>query len=139
MPELEQRPRRSGWWLAGVTVAVLLVLAAVAQVLGMLPTWKNPFGEREVDRSQPVVLERIQDLSRYHAATGEFQVIVDLEQDAPFIPSSILGGRTLFVAAGTVDAYVDFSGVSKGAITVSEKEKSATVRLPHAELERVNL
>lgn len=139
MPELERPSRRSGWWLAGITVAVLLVLAAIAQVLGMLPTWQNPFADREVDRSQPVVLEKIQDLSRYHAATGEFQVIVDLEKDAPFIPSSVLGERTLFVAAGTVDAYVDFSGVDKGAISASKKDRSATVRLPHAELERVNL
>ncbi|MGH3657023.1 MAG: DUF4230 domain-containing protein, partial [Micromonosporaceae bacterium] len=58
---------------------------------------------------------------------------------ARFIPASILGERTLFVAAGAVDAYVDFSGVGKGAIEVSDDRRHATVTLPHARLESVNL
>ncbi len=126
-------------WYAGIGVALLVVLAAVAQLVGMLPHWQNPFAQRETDRSQPVLLEKIQDLSRYEAATGNFQVVIDLQKDAAFIPDSILGERTLFVAAGTVDAYVDFSGLKKGAIKASEKTHTATVRLPHARLEKVNL
>ncbi|MGH3715527.1 MAG: DUF4230 domain-containing protein [Micromonosporaceae bacterium] len=132
-------PGRSVWWLAVAGAVVLVVLAAVAQLIGLIPQWTNPLQEKEIDRSQPVLLERIQDLSRYTAASGEFQVIIDIEKDAPFIPSSILGERTLFVAAGSVDAYVDFSTVDKGAIRVSEDGKRATVRLPHAQLESVNL
>jgi hypothetical protein len=86
-----------------------------------------------------VLLERIRELSRYHAARGEFQVVIDLEKDAPFLPSAVLGERTLFVAAGSVDAYVDFSAIGKGAIRVSDDGRNATVRLPHARLDKVNL
>lgn len=130
-------PDRRWWWFAAAGLAVVVVLAAVAQLSGLVP--RMPWQEREIDRSQPVLLERIQDLSRYEAASGEFQVIIDIETDAPWVPSSILGERTLFVAAGSVDAYVDFSGVSRDAIKVSTDGKRATVRLPHAALEPVNL
>jgi hypothetical protein len=130
-----QRPARSYWWL----VAAALVLFALLAGLAILPRLTDPFGEREVDRSQPVLLERIRELSRYQAARGEFQVVIDLEKDAPFLPASVLGERTLFVAAGSVDAYVDFSTMSKGAIRVSEDGRSATVRLPHSRLDKVNL
>ena len=67
------------------------------------------------------------------------QVIIDLERDAKFIPSVILGERVLFVAAGSVDAYVDFTGLSGDAVTVSADRKAATVRLPHASLAKTNI
>ena len=38
--------------------------------------------------------------------------MVDVEQDNKLLPSFIKGERTLFIAAGTVDAAVDFSGLS---------------------------
>ncbi|MGH3647957.1 MAG: DUF4230 domain-containing protein [Micromonosporaceae bacterium] len=139
MTEQMTLPGRKLWWTLAAGVAVLVVVAAAAQLVGLIPQWRNPFAEREIDRSQPVLLERIRDLSRYEAASGEFQVIIDIEKDAPFVPSSVLGERTLFVAAGSVDAYVEFSGIDKGAIRVSEDGKRATVRLPHAQLEPVNL
>lgn len=130
-----RRPTRSYWWLVTLAVVLFVVLAGVA----LLPRLTDPLGEREVDRSQPVVLERIRELSRYHAAQGEFQVVIDLEKDARFLPSAVLGERTLFVAAGSVDAYVDFSAIGKGAIQVAQDGRSATVRLPHAQLDKVNL
>ncbi len=131
----QERRARSYWWLVAVVLALFAVLAGLA----MLPRVIDPFGEREIDRSQPVLLERIRDLSRYHAARGEFQVVIDLEKDAPFLPSAVLGERTLFVAAGSVDAYVDFSAIGKGAIQASEADHTATVVLPHARLDKVNL
>lgn len=102
-------------------------------------SWLDPFGDETVDRSGPVLLRSVQNLSRFEAATGNFQVVVDLEKDAAFLPDAIKGSRTLFVGAGSVDAYVDFSGLSGDAITVSADRSSVTVRLPHAELEKPNL
>jgi hypothetical protein len=81
----------------------------------------------------------MRDLSKYDAATGSFQVIVDLETDTPFLPSEIVGQRTLFVAVGTVDAYVDFSRLGSDAIQVSNDRTSVQVRLPHAALDKPNL
>ncbi|MEQ4718715.1 DUF4230 domain-containing protein [Nonomuraea sp. B19D2] len=121
-------------------VTGLLVLAVLLVVGGRLAwTWLNPLGERSIDRSQPVLLESIKDLSRFEAATGNFQVVVDLEKDANFLPDAIKGTRTLFVGAGGVDAYVDFSGLATNAVTVSEDRTQATVRLPRAQLEKPNL
>ncbi|MFD0595610.1 DUF4230 domain-containing protein [Catellatospora coxensis] len=56
--------------------------------------------------------------------------MVDLKQDRKFIPDWLLNQRTLFVAAGTVEAYVDFSNVSDDKIVVSPDRKSVTITLP---------
>ncbi|MGV9307769.1 DUF4230 domain-containing protein [Nonomuraea sp. NPDC003727] len=121
-------------------VAGLLVLAVLVVVGARLAwTWLNPFDERTVDRSQPVLLQSIHDLSRFEAATGSFQVVVDLEKDAPFLPDAVKGSRTLFVGAGNVDAYVDFGSLAKDAVTVNADRTEVTVRLPAAQLEKPNL
>jgi hypothetical protein len=115
-------------------VAVLLVVG------GRLAwTWLNPLGEQTVDRSQPVLLESIKNLSRFEAATGSFQVVVDLEKDARFLPDAVKGTRTLFVGAGNVDAYVDFSTLAANGVTVNKERTEATIRLPRAQLEKPNL
>src|SRR6266542_2448416 len=67
-----------------------------------------------------VLLVSLQNLSDYKAATANLQLVIDLEKDARFIPSFIKGERTLFVAAGSVDAAIDFSRIGKGAIKVSD-------------------
>ncbi|WP_431896629.1 DUF4230 domain-containing protein [Nonomuraea sp. bgisy101] len=121
-------------------VAGLLVLAVLLVVGARLAwTWLNPFDERTVDRSQPVLLQSIHDLARFEAATGSFQVVVDLEKDAPFLPDAVKGSRTLFVGAGNVDAYVDFGSLAKNAVTVNADRTEVTVRLPAAQLEKANL
>ncbi|MFC0037980.1 DUF4230 domain-containing protein [Actinomadura rayongensis] len=121
--------------LVVATIAVVLV----AQRTLHLPGWLNPFAETTKDRSGPALLESIRDLSRYEAAGGDFQVIVDLEKDSKYLPSAIRGTRTLFVGSGSVNAYVDFSKLGSGAVRVSEDRKTATIVLPHAQLDRANL
>ncbi|WP_327086989.1 DUF4230 domain-containing protein [Nonomuraea sp. NBC_01738] len=127
--------RRTWRYLAGalVVIALLVVGARLAW------TWLNSMGEQTIDRSQPVLLQSIQDLSRFEAATGTFQVVVDLEKDANFLPDAIKGSRTLFVGSGGVDAYVDFSRLPKDAVTVGKERTQVTVRLPRAQLEKPNL
>jgi hypothetical protein len=143
MARSEQRnetTRRRGWGVLALTVVLTaaLVLAGL-QVLRGLPEWINPFAEETKDRSGPVVLKSIHDLARFEAASGNFQVIVDLEKDAKFLPDSVRGSRTLFVGHGSVDAYVDFAKLGSGAVTVNADRTAATVRLPRAQLEPTNL
>ncbi|WP_308169813.1 DUF4230 domain-containing protein [Acrocarpospora catenulata] len=135
-PTPVRRRSRRGWrWLAAILFLGLLLVVG-----GRLAwTWLNPLGETTIDRSQPVLLESIHNLSRFEAASGNFQVVVDLEKDAAFLPDAIKGTRTLFVGAGSVDAYVEFGGLAKDAITVSPDRTTVTVRLPHAQLEKANL
>lgn len=120
---------------ASAAVIVVVVLLA-AWFLGFRDNFNSPFASRNVDRSQPVLLQAIDNLSVYKAATGNFQVVVDLEKDAPYLPSSIKGERTLFVAGGTVDAQVDFSGLSGEAVKVSDDRTSVEIVLNRPSLSK---
>jgi Protein of unknown function (DUF4230) len=138
-------PRRR--WPAGrlstrglVALALLVVtLLLVGRVVDLWPSLPNPFASRKVDRSQPVLLKAIVDLKVYKAASGNFQELVDLEKGLKGVPQFIKGERTLFVAAGTVDAEVDFSTIDKGAIKVSADGKTVDVTLPHARLTKARI
>lgn len=128
--------RTPGW--AKATGAVVLVLAVffAGIRLSVLPGLKDLFGTETRDRSGPALLQSIQDMSRYDAASGNFQIVVDLEKDARFLPDAVRGTRTLYVGAGAVDAYVDLGKVGEDDVTVDEDRTSATLRLPHAVLGR---
>jgi hypothetical protein len=124
------RPRREvPWGLITLGILVIAIFGGVSWVRGILPDFDNPFAETTIDRSGPAVLKSIRDLHEYHAATGNFQQIVDLEKDTA-LPSGLLGSRTLFIAYGTVDASVDFSQIGDGAVEVSDDRLSATITLP---------
>jgi Protein of unknown function (DUF4230) len=126
--------------LAALLLAVAVLLLAVTLAgLRLWPSLPNPFASREVDRSQPVLLKTIEDLRVHKAASGNFQVLVDLEESSTGIPLVIKGERTLFVAAGNVDAEVDFSTIDKGAIEVSEDRRSARITLPRAHLTKAHV
>lgn len=132
-----------GRWLRRVAVlgavAVVVVLALVATNLGGLWHFSNPFAARKTDRSQPALLLSIKDLARFEAASGNFQVIIDVQEDHKFIPDILFSRRSLFVAAGSVDAYVDFSNIGQGDIQTSADHKSVTIHLPAPALEPPNL
>ncbi|MFI5567189.1 DUF4230 domain-containing protein [Streptomyces sp. NPDC051740] len=128
--------RVPGWVKALGAVVLLLVVLFAGIRLSLLPGLKDLFGTETEDRSGPALLESIQDISRYDAASGNFQVVVDLEKDAKFLPDAVRGSRTLYVGAGTVDAYVDLGKLDKDDVRVDDDRTSATLRLPHARLGR---
>src|SRR5689334_22409799 len=126
--------RMPGWAKVLTAVVVVLVVFFAGIRLSVIPGLKDLFGTETHDRSGPALLESIQDISRYDAASGNFQVVVDLEKDTKFLPDAIRGSRTLYVGAGAVDAYVDLGKVGKDDVTVNGDRTSATLRLPHAAL-----
>src|SRR4051794_6733374 len=89
-PEPEPQRTRRGWRRLAAALFVILLLVVAGRLAW---SWFNPFGERTVDRSGPVLLQSIQNMSRFEAATGNFQVVVDLEKDAAFLPDAIKGSR----------------------------------------------
>jgi hypothetical protein len=117
--------------VVAVGVAGVLVLSAVH----LLPQLRNPFAETTTDRSQPVLLKSITALSRYEAASGSFQVVVEMSERTAFLPSFIEGTDTLFVGQGSDIAFVDFSQLSGKAVQVSPDRTAVTVDLPGAQLE----
>lgn len=116
-----------------IIVAVLLGWTGLQHVGDLLPDWGNPFRTEEVDRTGPAVLKALADLHEYRAATGSYQVMIDVEQDAKYFPSFLKGQRTLFLAQGSVDAAVDFSGLGPQAVALNP-DGSASIALPHARL-----
>ena len=100
----------------------------------MLISSLNPFKEETRDRSHPVLLQSLENLSEYRAASANMQVVVDVEQDTNLIPSFIRGERTLFVAAGSVDAAVDFSRLRGDALRVSDDRLTVSITLPAPQL-----
>jgi hypothetical protein len=72
----------------------------------------------------------MRDLSRYVAADGTFQVIVDLQEHKENVPDFLINRRTLFVGSGTVEEYVDFGSLTEGAITVNNDDNSVQIKLP---------
>jgi Protein of unknown function (DUF4230) len=107
----------------------------VLSAVHLLPQLRNPFAETTTDRSGPVLLKSITALSRYEAASGQFQVVVDLSKQNSFLPSFLEGSDTLFIGQGSEIAYVNFGQLSGKAIQVSANRTAVTVDLPSARLE----
>ncbi|MGA4856353.1 DUF4230 domain-containing protein [Streptomyces koyangensis] len=127
--------RRAPWWVKMLAffTGLLLLFFAVTR-LDLVPGLDDVFGSETKDRTGPAVLKSIRDMSSYQAASGNFQVVVDLEKDTKYVPDAIKGTRTLFVGAGTVGASVDLGGIGDDAVTVNEERTRAEIRLPHAKL-----
>jgi hypothetical protein len=134
------RPRRRvpGKLIAagiGVAVAVPVVGAVGDWIAG----WGMPLEQEVVDRSTPPLLLALEDLSEYHAATADLQVVIDREVDTRWVPSVISGERVSFLATGSADAYVDFEGLAGDAVTLSPDGTSATIVLPAPQLAEVRI
>jgi Protein of unknown function (DUF4230) len=116
-------------------IAVVIVGLLVLSAVHLLPQLRNPFATTTTDRSGPVLLKSITALSRYEAASGSFQVVVDLSTRNGFIPSFLAGSDTLFIGQGTEIAYINFGQLNGKAIRVSPNRTKVTVDLPDAQLE----
>jgi hypothetical protein len=123
--------------LGGLVTAVIavIVLVVVLSAVHLLPQLRNPFAETTTVRSQPVILKSITALSRYEAASGSFEVVVDLTKRTSLLPSFLAGSETLFVGQGTDIAYIDFSGLKSQDITTSANRETVSISLPKAQLE----
>lgn len=141
--------RRMPSWLAG-TIGFLVGLALAAGVVfGVLSAlrddfrdafWRvlveglNPFTTSEVDRSERPVLLSMKDLARFVAGEAQYEVLVDLERDVKYVPGWVAGERTVLVVNGSVEAYVDFEGLTEEAVAISDDGTTVSVTLPEPEL-----
>jgi hypothetical protein len=126
--------------LTGAVAVVLVIgLALLGSAIHLLPQLRNPFSEQTTERSGPVLLQSIVQLSRYEAAEGNFQVVVDISSSGSILPSFLEGSDTLFIGVGTDNAYVDFSKLKGQDVQISADRLSATLILPPAQLEPAEL
>ncbi len=121
--------------VVGLLIAGGFALAAV----NLFPHIRNPFATQVTDRTGPVLLQSIEDLNQFVAARGNFQVVVDYKEDRPYVPDFISSYHVLFVGQGSVDAYVDFTSLSEGAIQISGDGAEVTVTLPDPQLSEVHM
>lgn len=127
----DRRPR-SFTALALVSGAMVGALA-VGATLG-LRLWHPKITTKIVDRTPPVTLQQLRDLAEYRAATADFEVLVDTEQDVKYLPAAIAGERTFFVGIGSVDAIIDFRVLTPDRVRASADRSTAVIVLPHAHL-----
>ncbi len=118
-----------GVLLIGATALLLARLDWIGQQLGSV------FRETKVDRTQPALLQAINDLAEYHASSGVFEVVVDLEHDTRLLPSFVSGDRTLFIAYGSVDGVIDFNALGPNSVRVDKATNRVTVVLPRPHLD----
>jgi hypothetical protein len=120
--------------------AVLAVLAAGAALIAVVAVGPgllgalNPFGTETRDRSTPALLQSMQRLHEYRAARASLQQVVDIERDAKYLPSFVSGERIVLVAAGDVDASIDFRRLGPRSLRVSPDRKEVVITLPSARL-----
>lgn len=125
--------------LIAASAGLALLIPAGLGVRGWVAGWGSPMEPEIVDRSAAPLLLALEDLSEYHAATADLQVMVDLEVDTPWVPAVISGERVHFLATGSADAFVDFDGLDDGAVTLAPDGESATIVLPAPELAEVRI
>jgi hypothetical protein len=134
------RPRRLrtgvlGWLLA-IGLAALLVVGTVAAVRGW-SVFGSVFAPRTIDRSAPVLVQRLRDASQYTGATGTYSATVDVEHRTGIVPSFIAGNRSVYNGVGTVDATVDLGALAKHV--ARDPRGTLVIRLPHARFGDVHL
>jgi Protein of unknown function (DUF4230) len=133
-------PRRRRFSITGA-LALAGVVLILALVIGLARGWLdlgNIFSTSTVDRSAPVILHRLRDVSSYDAASGTFSVTVDTEKDVSFLPPFIAGERVIYSGYGTVDASVDLGKLDQDAVTQAAGG-GIIIRLPPAHLQSAHL
>lgn len=132
---LPGRTRRSRRGVAGPLAAVVLAgaaLLAAGKGLGLLDL-RNPFAAEEIDRSGPALMKALTDLQEFHGSSAEYQQVVEIEKDTPWVPSFVSGSSTTFLATGSVEGIVDFSSLSSSQVKIAE-DGSVAITLPKAYL-----
>jgi hypothetical protein len=138
-PTGRPRRRRPSAKLVAAVAAVAVAVPIGAQVVGAFPTLPGTLEQQTVDRSAAPLLTAVADIAEYHAATGTFQVLVELERDTPHVPALISGERTTLFATGHVDAVVDLSGLGTERVDLSADRRAVTFALPAPRLEGATL
>ncbi len=118
---------------AGVVVLVLVVLGAG----GVLPDLDNPFSSEREQRDSPAILQALEDVNDYTAASVNVHTSFEIE-DESVLPDFLLGETVSFDAYGSVDGVIDFSGLTRDGIQIDGKHVTITLPEPRATNIRVD-
>ena len=116
--------------LLAIVAALALLVPIGIGLGGAVSSFFGGGSTQTVDRSPDALMLSVRTISDFHAATGTYQVLVDIEQENSRLPRLLDSERSTLFATGTVDARVDFSRLGSGAVTASPDGKQATIHLP---------
>ncbi len=114
---------RTGLVVVGVGAVGVVALGASGF---SLPT---PFQTTERERPAAVLLTELRDQSEYVAAEARFSTVVDVEEDADYLPDFVKGEKTTFIAEGEVEATVDFSTLTTDGLEIAP-DGTVTITIP---------
>ncbi len=122
-------------------VAISLAIGALLVALfgGLFGFLQNPFATEKVDRTGPALLTAVRSLARIEGSSGTFQVVVDIEEDAKYLPGALKGQRIIYLAQGSASGTVELGGLNETSMTVDEALKTVQFRVPHAQISNVRI
>lgn len=122
-------------------VAISLAIGALLVALfgGIFGFLKNPLASEKVDRTGPALLTAVRSLARIEGSSGTFQVVVDIEEDAKYLPGALKGQRIIYLAQGSASGTVELGGLDESSMSVDETLKSVVFTVPHAQISNVRI
>ena len=114
---------------AGLAVFVL-VLGLVTGFFG-LPSWAGPVQDSlRASVASSAAHPAILDVPRSRSGRPAPSPCIDVERDVRFMPAVLAGERSKMLAVGSIEAVVDFSGLTEGDVRVGSTGRNVTVTLP---------
>jgi Protein of unknown function (DUF4230) len=127
------------------TAIIALVIAAALGAVIVTGIWKavgafkSPLATKRVDRTTPALMLALTDMARIEGSSGSFQVVVDIQDEAKYVPKALKGERIIYLAQGTASGTVDLAKLSSNSITTDETAKTVTIVVPHAEVSNLRI
>jgi hypothetical protein len=133
----EGKSRRSPWLLVLAFCAGLfvcwIVLSLVAAKSASSTLWSAlTQRSRQIDVSQPTVVNRIQQLQRLETVVYTMDKVVMGKRENSILPDFLAGDKLLLLVHGQVIAGIDFAALKASGVTV--QGKSVHLRLPEAQV-----
>jgi hypothetical protein len=128
--------RRFG--IAGPLVGLLLAGVMLVGGFALARGWfgiGDLFAPRTIDRSAPVLVEKIRNQTEFHGASGTFAATVDVEHKFGIVPTFLAGNRAVYSGVGSVDATVDLGELR----ATTAEDGTLVLGLPHARIGDVRL
>ena len=130
--------RSLGTWV-GIGAVLAAFITFGGSMVGNFFDHAAPFAERTVDRTPPAILQALTDLHDYRASSATFDIVVDVEKDAKWMPAALRGERKVMTVRGSVDSGVNLSTLDASAIVVDAITNEVRITLPHARLRRPSI
>jgi hypothetical protein len=119
--------------LLGAAAVVVLVRHAASGTLGRLAALITG-RTASFDESVPVVVEKIQKLSRLETVVYSLDTVVEGEKTSAILPDALAGDKILLVVHGESIAGIDFSQLKPEDVRIDAGTHSIHVTLPTSQI-----